>query len=220
MKLTLDQISKIEETLVLNGIQYDDIKLELTDHIASEIEDKISINGISYEIAKDEVFQNWRYQMKPSSSFWVGLIYSSPKIVMDRWESTTKRQQFQSLFFSVMPTLGLIGIFKIYNNSAFIDNAVQCLSLVLFFLIIYYRVIIWKSKRKTSFSLMFGRNSNLILFYLMLLGIGIAPLRMNEISICHNIIGAFLISWFFVYLFFNLQLAFKHFQFVKKLKLS
>jgi hypothetical protein len=220
MKLTTQQITQIEETLVLNGIQYEDIKLELTDHIASEIEEKVSMGAVSFEIAIDEAFQNWRYQMKPSSSFWVGLIYSSPKIVMDRWESTTKRQQFQSLFFAIIPALGLIGIFKIYNNSGFIDNAVQCLSLVLFLLIIYYRIIIWKSTRKTSFSLMFARNSNLILFYLMLLGIGIAPLRMNEISIWHNIISAFLISWFFVYLFSNLQLVFKHFSFIKKIKLS
>jgi hypothetical protein len=38
MKLTNQQIETIEETLVLNGVVYDDIKLELVDHIATEIE--------------------------------------------------------------------------------------------------------------------------------------------------------------------------------------
>jgi hypothetical protein len=218
MKLTTQQIEKIEETLVLNGIQYEDIKLELTDHIASEIEERISIQGLFFEIAFHEVFENWQYQMKPSSSFWVGLIYSSPKIVMDRWKSTTKLQQFKSLFIAIIPTLALISLFKIYNNSAVIDHVLQGLSLVFFLLIIYYRVIIWKSKRKTTFSLMFSRNSNLILFYMMLFAI--APLRMSEINIWCNIFGAFLVSWFMVYLFFNLQLAHKHLQFIKKLKLS
>nr|WP_315154946.1 hypothetical protein [uncultured Flavobacterium sp.] len=218
MKLTAEQIEKIEETLVLNGIQYEDIKLELTDHIASEIEEKTSIEGVSFEIAFHEVFNNWKYQMKPSSSFWVGLIYTSPRIVMDRWKSTTKLQQFKSLFIAIIPTLGLISIFKIYNNSAVIDNVIKGLSLVFFLLIIYCRVIIWKSKRKTSFSLMFGRNSNLILFYMMLFAI--APLRMSEINIWRNIFDAFLVSWFMVYLFFNLQLAYKHFKFIKKLKFS
>jgi hypothetical protein len=156
--------------------------------------------------------------MKPSSSFWVGLIYSSPRIVMDRWKSTTIRQQFQSLFIAIIPTLGLVIIFKIYNNSAVIDNVIKGLSLLFFFLIIYYRVIIWKSKRKTTFSLMFSRNSNLILFYMMLFVI--APLRMNEISFWRNSLSTFLVSWFMVYLFFNLQLAYKHFQFIKKIKLS
>jgi hypothetical protein len=35
----------IEETLVLNGVVYDDIKLELVDHIATEIESEASIEG-------------------------------------------------------------------------------------------------------------------------------------------------------------------------------
>ena len=218
MKLSTQQITQIEETLVLNGIQYEDIKLELTDHIASEIEEKTSIEGISFEIAFHETFENWQNQMKPSSSFWVGLIYTSPRVVMDRWKSTTKLQQFKSLFIAIIPTLGLISIFKIYNNSAVIDNVIKGFSLIFFLLIIYYRVIIWESKRKTTFSLMFGRNSNLILFYMMLFII--APLRMSEINIWRNIFGAFLVSWFMVYLFFNLQLAYKHFQFIKKLKLS
>jgi hypothetical protein len=38
MKLTNQQIAFIDETLVLNGLTYDDIKLEVMDHIASEIE--------------------------------------------------------------------------------------------------------------------------------------------------------------------------------------
>lgn len=218
MKLTAEQIKKIEETLVLNGIQYEDIKLELTDHIASEIEEKTSIQDLSFEVVFYEVFENWQNQMKPSSSFWVGLIYSSPRIVMDRWKSTTKLQQFKSLFIAIIPTLGLISIFKIYNNSVIIDNVIRGLSLVFFSLIVYYRVRIWKSKRKTTFSLMFARNSNVIIFYMMLFAI--APLKMSEINIWHNILNAFLVSWFMVYLFFNFQLAYKHFQFIKKLKLS
>jgi hypothetical protein len=37
MRLTNQQITTIEQTLVLNGVVYDDIKLELLDHIATEI---------------------------------------------------------------------------------------------------------------------------------------------------------------------------------------
>ena len=42
MKLTNRTNYQIEETLVLNGLIYDDIKLEVIDHIASEIEEEIS----------------------------------------------------------------------------------------------------------------------------------------------------------------------------------
>jgi hypothetical protein len=37
MRWTNQQITTIEETLVLNGVVYDDIKLELVDHIATEM---------------------------------------------------------------------------------------------------------------------------------------------------------------------------------------
>jgi hypothetical protein len=220
MKLTSQQIATIEEALVLNGLIYDDIKLEVTDHIASEIEVTMQENNLSFDNAFEKAFENWKEQLRPSSSFWVGLIYSSPGIVMKRWKSTTIRQQLLSLFIAILPTIVLIGLFKIYSNPIAIDYAIQGLSLSLFWLIFYLRFVIWKSKRKTSFSLMFNKNSNVILYFLIMLGIGKAPLRMNLDNNFHNIFGAFLISWLFVYLVFNLQLAYKHLQFEKKLFIS
>jgi hypothetical protein len=46
MKLTNQQT--IEETLVLNGVVYDDIKLELIDHIATEIESRKLVLKVNY----------------------------------------------------------------------------------------------------------------------------------------------------------------------------
>ena len=60
MKLTTQQIAQIEETLVLYGLVYEDIKLEVTDHIASEIEEKINNETSSFEDAFKEVFNTWK----------------------------------------------------------------------------------------------------------------------------------------------------------------
>jgi hypothetical protein len=57
MKLTNQQIETIEETLVLNGVVYDDIKLELVDHIATEIESEASIESKLFETVLKEVFE-------------------------------------------------------------------------------------------------------------------------------------------------------------------
>mgnify|MGYP000954006274 CR=1 FL=1 len=57
MKLSAQQIAKIEETLVLNGIQYDDIKLEVLDHIASEIEALQEVNSLSFDENFKTAFQ-------------------------------------------------------------------------------------------------------------------------------------------------------------------
>ena len=51
MKLTAEQITEIEETLVLKGLKYDDLKLEVTDHIASEIEVLMQEENISFKVA-------------------------------------------------------------------------------------------------------------------------------------------------------------------------
>ena len=45
MKLTTEQIAKIEETLVLNGVVYEDIKIELIDRIALALEQKKEVEN-------------------------------------------------------------------------------------------------------------------------------------------------------------------------------
>ena len=72
MKLTNQQIDTINETLVLNGLIYDDIKLELVDHIASEIELAMDHKGILFEDALKTAFSNWQGQLQLSTSIWLG----------------------------------------------------------------------------------------------------------------------------------------------------
>jgi hypothetical protein len=74
MKLTTEQIAKIEETLVLNGVVYEDIKLELIDHIASEIENNIGENNILSEAAFYQTFENWKQQLSPSHHYGLELM--------------------------------------------------------------------------------------------------------------------------------------------------
>jgi hypothetical protein len=60
MRLTNQQITTIEQTLVLNGVVYDDIKLELLDHIATEIESIIDESQFSFEENLKKVFAKWK----------------------------------------------------------------------------------------------------------------------------------------------------------------
>ena len=48
MKLTTEQIDHIEQTLVKNGLDFEDLKLELIDHIASEIEMTMTSDEMSF----------------------------------------------------------------------------------------------------------------------------------------------------------------------------
>jgi uncharacterized protein YjaZ len=82
MRLTNQQITTIEQTLVLNGVVYDDIKLELLDHIATEIESIIDESQFSFEENLKKVFAKWKNELTPSSSF--GLEITNPKIVIQK----------------------------------------------------------------------------------------------------------------------------------------
>ena len=59
MKLTNQQITQIDEILVLNGLNYEDLKLEVTDHIASEIEVLMEDNSFSFDENLKAVFEKW-----------------------------------------------------------------------------------------------------------------------------------------------------------------
>jgi hypothetical protein len=223
MKLTAQQISKIEETLILNGIQYEDIKLELTDHIASEIEEKITLQRYSFEVALHDVFQNWKEQLRPSSSHWVGLINSSPKIVLDKWVRTTKQLQFKALLIAVVSTLFFAYFFNGKQNKTDFTLSIQifkimCLAISL--AIIMFKFLIFKSKIKTSFSLYFNKNSTVFFIYLIFYGLGFIPIKLSVWDYGTSLFFILLLSFLFMYSIFCLKLGYQHLQFVKKLKLT
>ena len=71
MKLTNQQIAIIDQTLVLNGMVYDDVKLELIDHIATDIENQLAHQESDFESALKKSFGNWSDQLHLAKSFWV-----------------------------------------------------------------------------------------------------------------------------------------------------
>lgn len=101
MKLTAEQIVKIEENLVLNGVVYDDIKLELIDHIASDIEEIMINHGVDFNIAIINAFNKWEVQLRPTSNpLWTPFWLNGPKLFIDKWVNESKQQIFYWLLLS------------------------------------------------------------------------------------------------------------------------
>ncbi len=223
MKLTTDQISKVEETLVLNHIQYDDIKLELTDHIASEIEEKISVEGVSFEITFHEVFENWKEQLRPSSSRWLGKQYLLPKIIMDKWIKNTKKQQKMTLLISFISAIVFTTIARTINNEEVFDYYRIFFRTILILelgLIMVGKYIIWKSNYKTTFSYFYKTNSFSVIIFLFFMGIGLFPIKIVAPDIALNLVFNFILFGYVILPIYYLHLAYQHVQFTKKLKLS
>jgi hypothetical protein len=64
MKLTNQQIAKIEETLWFKRV-YDDIKIELIDHIASEIEEKYIMKRVLKLLSQKCLINGNQIKMHP-----------------------------------------------------------------------------------------------------------------------------------------------------------
>ena len=180
MKLTNQQIAQIEKTLVLNDLKYDDIKLEVIDHIASEIEVLMDENGISFEENLKLVFGKWAAQLKPTTyGLWLGYAYSGPKIVMDKMANFSKSEIKWGIVCGFFSASIIMLIYKINNNINFLLMLGIILKAVLFvsaLVTIYYRAILFKSKGRTTFSIMFKRRIYLSLYYAISIALDFYPI--------------------------------------------
>jgi len=221
MKLSKEQIAIIDETLILNGVVYDDIKLELIDHIASEIENNIGENNILFEEAFYHAFENWKLQLKPSSSIWIGTKNVAPRIVIDTIILSSKKLFIRALFFVLIATIVLTALVRNFNNELAFENIRKLLRVVfilelLFLLVCKY--LIWKSKSVTSYGLIYKKLNIFSLGLLLIfLGIGIMPLIPTKADLGINLSSNFFASIYFVLPLFYIKIAFNHFQFERKL---
>jgi hypothetical protein len=223
MKLTSQQIAKIEETLVLNGLIYDDIKLEVTDHIASEIEAEMEEKEISFETAFKQAFENWKDQLTLSYSFWTGTKNVAPRIVIEKWESIHRKQNPTIFWFSLFITILIIGslkLLKIENLPEIATLTIRWFCLTLWIFIVAVRVILWKSAHKTLFGFIFKKRSRVPLNGLASIVIGLFPNRMLGINSMLEITVDFFVILLLMFSISSLKIAYKHFQFERKLSIS
>ena len=222
-KLTPEQITKIDETIVLNGLIYDDIKLELTDHIASEIEAEMEEKEISFETAFKQAFENWKEQLRPSTSLWVGSTNVVPRIVMDKWLLNSKKRQLKGLLIAFVFAFLLTIFSRNINNEIVFANMRMMLKIIFIIelvLLLVGKYLIWKSKLTTSFGFFYKKLGFSIMFFLFYLAIGLMPMRFFNPDLTLNLVFNFFPSLYVVWPIYFLQLVFKHFQFERKLSIS
>ena len=220
MELSTEQIAKIEETLVLNGVVYDDIKLELTDHIASEIENNIRLNDILFDEAFIHAFENWKEQLRPSSSKWLGTKNVAPRIVIDKLIINSKRHSLIGIVFIFITAIALTALVRNFNSEIAFENIRMGLKFVyileLLFLVVC-KYLIWKSKSVTSFVFIYKKDNVYLLGFLLLLGIGLMPIIRTNVNLEINLRSNFMISVYLIIPLYYIKLAFNHFQFERKL---
>ena len=219
MKLTASQIAKIEETLALNQVIFEDIKLELTDHIASEIEVVLIEKECSFEEALVTVFEKWSPELKPSRSFWTNLLL--PKFVLNKYEMESRNQNLITITGACLGTFLLISC-TYKSTNQFVIESIKYFFQTLFALelsvVLYFKIRIKKSKKATFYSMLYQNQTTSILAFLILLTIGIWSVRLGTESLYRQIITNFIVFCYLLLPLLKFKFALRHFKIVQKLK--
>jgi hypothetical protein len=222
MKLTASQIAQIEETLALNQVVFEDIKLELTDHIASDIEVVLSQEEIPFEEAMVIVFEKWSPQLRPSTSFWTPNNMKLPKIVLNKYKVEYKKQFIKGSLIAFFIAFSWAYLSKMIHDERvfeYLKLMLQIIFILEFILIFISKLVIWKSKTTTFNSFFFQKQTAIpLLLFILFLAMGLMPMQFVfpdfKIAIGHN----FLIVCYFIWPLRPLKLAFQHFKYMLKLK--
>jgi hypothetical protein len=222
MRLTNQQITTIEQTLVLNGVVYDDIKLELLDHIATEIESIIDESQFSFEENLKKVFAKWKNELTPSSSFWIRNNKSIPKIVIQKSIKMIQHVFLMSFCLGLGTAVAITLIFKNNANQevlVVLNTLLRAMALFGVVFLIYAKFRLWQSKQESTYSYLFNQNGFLQVINLVLIATGLFRFKGNTAFFDFHFMSTFFpitllfISWFY------LNIAFKHIKFENKINM-
>lgn len=108
MSLTKSQIQDIDVYILSKGIDFIDIKSELIDHMSCEIEEAMEKNSVSFSEAFELIKKKWIYAFWKTSSFWTGMFFENPKIVIDSLAKSIVR--FERTYFFPIFLIYLLGV--------------------------------------------------------------------------------------------------------------
>ena len=217
MKLTTEQIECINQTLIKKGVKFDDLKMEVLDHIASQIEYEMATTQKTFPEAYNQVFDNWSEEFKLTRDFFsLKPIY--PKLV----HSKLKNQLQREVIISVVTSILLIISFQVVDNTQEKLEFIRLMKDVMIYtfcttaaaalLIKFWNL---KSKATSTYKHLFDSRFTLLIFLLSFI---INP------SISHDLTNQNLfvatIGCFFVFLLSIIFLGMKHIQFQRKFSIQ
>lgn len=210
MKLTVEQIDKIDVILDKLGLDFLDIKLEVKDHIACQVEENMSLGEISFDASLIAVLKCWESKLILRDSWLISNKKSFPKIVIQKLFKRFLIYNATLLFFSIL------SFYFYFSNKESIDCSIFFSKYSTFtiiyscFLAVYsiFWIKMYFQKIKTSYFYQFKKD-----FYLLLL------FQFYIVFSFSAFMNYFCLSMLLVLTPFQLHTFYKHQQFIKKYKL-
>lgn len=210
MKLTVEQIDKIDVILDKLGLDFLDIKLEVKDHIACQVEENMSLGEISFDASLIDVLKCWESKLILRDSWLISNKKSFPKIVIQKLFKRFLIYNATLLYFLIL------SFYFYFNNKESIDGSIFFSKYSTFtiiyscFLAVYsiFWIKMYFQKIKTSYFYQFKKD-----FYLLLL------FQFYIVFSFSAFMNYFCLSMLLVLTPFQLHTFYKHQQFIKKYKL-
>ncbi|GGA68233.1 hypothetical protein GCM10008015_06290 [Flavobacterium palustre] len=222
MKLTNEQIAIIDQTLIDKGVVYEEIKLELLDHIVTDIE--LETEESNFDVAFSKAMLKWERELEeinPSGKF------AAPRIVMEKFSSFFKGQ-YKFLFPAAAIFSFLIAIITTLYPEEFVYNTVKLVFYSVYFLFCFGGIIslffISKTKSKTISGKLIQKSWwFLVLQFCVIYVYSSSYSRLYRHYNNEPFLGKF-IEWlmpfyFFLNAFHLIMIAIEHFRTVRKYKL-
>lgn len=158
MKLSQNQIQKIETYLDFKELIQVDLRNEVMDHMATEIERSMGEKELDFNEALNQSITNWNLELADYSSWWIGWAWVGPKLMMQKAVKKTKQIYLRTILgIAVLMALFHL-IYKVFDVSVFYEtfNIVLGISYVIFLgLLLFGHFRIKNSDYHTSYRFLF-----------------------------------------------------------------
>jgi hypothetical protein len=160
VNLTKEQINVINGFLDKMELKQFDLRTEVFDHMVTGAEAAME-KGASFHEVTDKLFKEWQPELNNHSNFWIGLMWSGPKILIGKAVYYTKKGTIRTLLIA-LPIILLIYVLAkfFYSNDAatFLNTALGLIQIAMYLLGIYFHIEIKKTKQQSTFSFLFKIN--------------------------------------------------------------
>jgi hypothetical protein len=217
MKLTTEQIEYINQTLIKKGIKFDDLKIEVLDHIASQIEYEMATSKKTFPEAYSQVFERWEGEFKRTRAFFSLNTYY-PKLARSKFGNQIKLELIAAIIISSLIFISFQLVtdsnaklqFVFWIKKAFFYSYFVTIGLMLIFK--FFNV---KSKVSSTYKHLFDIRFSVIFVWLAIVFNDNIPHDKTNQNLFVLSMGCL-----FMYLLSTIYLGFKHYQFQKKFSIQ
>ena len=217
MKLTTEQIECINQTLVKKGVKFDDLKMEVLDHIASQIEYEMATTEKTFPEAYNQVFERWNAEFKPTRAFFSLNTYYS-KLARSKFGNQIKLEIITAITIAAV----LFFSFQLVSDSNTKLQFIIWIKKVFFYAYIgtilsmfIFKFLNVKSKVSSTYKHSFDARFPSIFIWLAFIFNDNIPQDTTNQNLFVLSMGCL-----FMYLLSTIYLGFKHYQFQKKFSLQ